>query len=261
MIQKMKKGVMKKGQVTIFIVVAIVIVAAGLLIYFFYPKLQTSLGYDSSNPSDYLQQCLEEEIEEAIEVISPKGGAIDPDLHYLYKGEKIRYLCYTGEYYATCVMQEAFLQGTIENEISEYIKKKSQECLSDLEDSFERKGYSVDLDKGSFNIELLPKRVVASVNGSVSITKAGETQTYSTMNVIVNNNLYEFVAIVNSILNWEARYGDAETTLYMTYYRDLKVEKLKQTEGTTIYILTDRNTEDKFQFASRSVAWPAGYSK
>jgi len=77
--------------------------------------------------------------------------------------------------------------------------------------------------------------------------------------VILNNNLYELVSIVNSILNWEARYGDSETTIYMNYYHDLKVEKKKQSDGSTIYILTDRNTLDKFQFASRSVAWPPGY--
>ena len=47
----------------------------------------------------------------------------------------------------------------------------------------------------------------------------------------------------------------------MNYYHDLKVEKNKQTDGSTIYILTERDTENKFQFASRSVAWPPGISK
>ena len=76
---------------------------------------------------------------------------------------------------------------------------------------------------------------------------------------MLNNNLYELVSITNSILNWESKYGDAETTVYMNYYHDLKVEKMKQSEGTTVYILTDKNNENKFQFASRSVAWPPGY--
>ena len=46
----------------------------------------------------------------------------------------------------------------------------------------------------------------------------------------------------------------------MNYYRDLKVEKLKQSEGTTVYILTDLNNNKKFQFASRSMAWKPGLS-
>ena len=92
----------------------------------------------------------------------------------------------------------------------------------------------------------------------MSLTK-GDASNYDAFRVVVDNNLYELVSIANSILNWEASYGDAETTTYMNYYHDLKVEKKKQSDGSTVYILTDRNTEEKFQFASRSVAWPPGY--
>ena len=86
----------------------------------------------------------------------------------------------------------------------------------------------------------------------------GDTETYDKLGVSIKNNLYELVSISNSILSMEIKYGDAETTIYMDYYHDLKVEKKKQTNGTTIYIITNRNTGNKFQFASRSVAWPPG---
>ena len=76
---------------------------------------------------------------------------------------------------------------------------------------------------------------------------------------MLDNNLYELASIAESIVEWEATYGDSETTTYMNYYHDLKVEKKKQTDGTTIYIVTNRDTRNKFQFASRSVAWPPGY--
>ena len=75
----------------------------------------------------------------------------------------------------------------------------------------------------------------------------------------MNNNIYELTSIAESILNWEAQYGDVETMTYMSFYKDLKVEKYKQTDGSKIYILTNRNTGDKFQFATRSYAFPAGY--
>jgi hypothetical protein len=60
-------------------------------------------------------------------------------------------------------------------------------------------------------------------------------------------------------LSWEALHGSVETTTYMTYYKDLKVEKHEQLDGSTIYILTDRNTGNKFQFASRSNAGSPGF--
>ena len=64
--------------------------------------------------------------------------------------------------------------------------------------------------------------------------------------------------ISSSILNWEARYGDSETMNYMIYYPSIKVEKKKQGDGSTVYIITDRLDLDKFMFASRSMALPAG---
>ena len=44
----------------------------------------------------------------------------------------------------------------------------------------------------------------------------------------------------------------------MLYYPSIKVEKKKQSEGTTIYILTDRDSSEEFMFAVRSFAIPPG---
>jgi hypothetical protein len=68
-------------------------------------------------------------------------------------------------------------------------------------------------------------------------------------------------SIANSILNLETTYCDSETTLYMALYHNLKVEKILRDSGTKVYIITDRDTGNKFQFASRSQVWPAGYAK
>jgi hypothetical protein len=91
------------------------------------------------------------------------------------------------------------------------------------------------------------------------LNKGEESINYDSIRVVVDSNIYELVSIANSILNWEATYGDSETTTYMNYYHDLKVEKLKQGEGTTVYILSNRDSGEKFQFASRSVVFPPGY--
>ena len=106
-------------------------------------------------------------------------------------------------------------------------------------------------------MELLPQRVFVSFEKDLTLTK-GDAERCDKIDVVIDNNLYELVSISNSILNMETKYGDSETTIYMNYYHNLKVEKKKQSDGTTIYILTHRDTGNKFQFASRSVAWPPG---
>jgi len=258
-----KLGDNKRGQVTIFIIVAIVIIALGILIYMFYPQVKSILGFEPETPSAFIQICLEEEIENTVEKLSLQGGSINPEHYIVYDNEKIEYLCYTNKNVGevanpTCVMQQAMLKEHIESEIENDIEVEVEDCFDDLEESYKKQGYSVDLRKGGTGIELAPKRIVATFDNSLTLTKEG-SETYGPFRVVVDNNLYELVSITNSILNWEARYGKAESTVYMNYYHDLKVEPKLQSDGTTVYILTDRNTGNKFQFASRSVAWPPGY--
>ena len=128
-----------------------------------------------------------------------------------------------------------------------------------MRDSYIKQGYTVDLTSGNKTVELLPKRIVATFNYSLTLTKGDNTQKYNSFVVLLNNNLYELVAIANSILQWESTYGHADVTTYMTYYHDLKVEDTSLSDGR-VYILTDRNIGNKFQFAVRSQVWPAGYA-
>ena len=99
-----------------------------------------------------------------------------------------------------------------------------------------------------------------SFNYTFALRKGDESTTVPNFNVMLNNNLYQLVAIANSIIAFETTFGDSETTFYMNYYKDIKVEKLKESDGTKVYILTDRTNNKKFQFASRSMAWKPGYS-
>ena len=249
----------KKGQVTLFIILGIVIIAAAVLIFIFFPDIQSTLGFAEESPNQFLQRCIEDKIVESVNLVSLQGGSITPGNHYLYQNNRIEYLCYTNENFVPCVMQEPFLQQHIEDEIKGNIESDFQACLSDFDSTFRGRGFNVQREAGDFRVELLPNLIITTFDGSVSLTKGEDTQRFESIRVVVNNNIYELVSVVNSILNWEATYGDAETTTYMNYYRDLKVEKLKQGDGSKVYILSDRNSDEKFQFATRSVVFPPGY--
>jgi len=249
----------KRGQITIFIIIAIVIVVVGILIYTFYPEIKAGFGLGLKNPQEFIQSCIENEIEDNVEKLSLQGGSLDPAHYIMYNNDKIEYICYTGEYYKTCIVQQPMLKEHVESEIKNEIDDDVEACFDSMEKSYQKRGYDVSLKKGEKDVELLPKRIVATFNYSLTLTKGEDSEKHDSFRVVMNNNLYELISIANSILEWEATHGDAETTVYMNYYHDLKVEKKKQSDGTTIYIITDRNTENKFQFASRSVAWPPGY--
>lgn len=248
----------KKGQITLFIILSIFIVGIGVAIYMFYPQIQTTLGVGAKSPTEFVQLCLEKEIQENIQIISAQGGSINPEHYFLYNNEKLEYLCYTDENYEPCVMQQPFLRQHIEEELEKSISQLSQECFEELQNSYERQGYDVRISLGDTNIRLFPERIVANFNHTLTLSRE-DSQRYKDFSIVVNNNIYELVSIAISILNFESKYGDSETTAYMNFYHDLKVEKKKQSDGTTVYILTNRDSEDKFQFATRSYIWPSGY--
>jgi len=255
---KHKKMKFKRGQVTIFVIIAVLIIALVVLAFLVYPKIKTSFSFDDKNPSAYLEECLKGKAQTALNEIALRGGSLNPELNYSYNGEKISYICYTDQYYLPCVVQQPMLREHMQEEIKNAINSDAKECFDNLQKKFEGKGYSVQVKGKELRIEILPKKIEIFFNGSLIVTKESST-TFNNPGFDLKSNMYDLVSIANSILSWETKYGDSETTVYMTYYPNIKVEKKLQSEGTTVYILTERNTKEKLQFASRSVAWPPGF--
>ncbi len=248
----------KKGQVTIFIIIAVLVVAFGVLIYMLAPGIRTGITGETKNPEQFIQTCLEDEIKDAVERLSIRGGSIEPEHYFTYNNIDIEYLCYTNENLALCVVQQPLLKQHVESEIKDEINDEVISCFDALRENYEDSGYVVVLQPGFTNVELLPKRIVTSFTHVLTLTK-GETETHDAFRIVLNNNLYELTSIANSIIEWETTYGDADPRLYMTYYPDLKVEKNPRDDGTSIYVLTDRNSGNKFQFTSRSLVQPIGF--
>jgi hypothetical protein len=256
---KRGKGWSNRGQVTIFIIIAIIIVAIGFLLYSFYPQIKSTIGAQEKSPPQYIQSCIESDMQNAVTKLSLQGGSIAPENYINYYNNNVEYLCYTKEFYRPCVVQQPMLKQHIESEINNAISNNVDSCFNSMKDSYQKQGYGVSITTGYKKVELLPKKIVATFNYTVTLTK-GSTQRYDSFSVILDNNLFELTSIANSIIEWETTYGDVDITTYMSYYPDLKVEKKPLGDGGRVYILTNRDTGDKFQFASRSQVWPAGYA-
>ncbi len=248
-----KKGLNKKGQVTIFIIIAIVIVAVLLILFF--PRIKILISGPVA--PDYVKQCTEDSVREVLGKVEVQGGSLNPENFILYEGNKVEYVCYTNEYYKRCTMQKPFLKQDIESEITNYIEPKVRTCINELKAQLENRGSQVSLGSINVKTEIIPNSVLITINAPMTVTKSG-TEKYEKFKVDISSKLYDLLMISSSIANYEARYGDSDSMTYMLYYPDIKVEKNKLDEGK-VYILTDKTTNEKFIFASRSLAWPAGY--
>ncbi|MFA7707537.1 MAG: hypothetical protein WCX73_01175 [Candidatus Pacearchaeota archaeon] len=251
------KGINKKGQITIFIILALAIVVILVLLYT--GKTNLTAIFSPTTPIDQIKECVQEPIQEAVDILRLQGGSLDPSLYYIYQGSKIEYLCYTEEYYKTCIMQKPLLKQSVEQQIKSYSEQRIKNCISSVKANLERKGYQVTMNNPQISVSLLTGNILVDIITDITITKE-QTESYKSIKVDMPSNLYEQVMLASSISNWEATYGDAETMNYMIYYPSLKLEKKKQGDGTKIYIITNRDSKEKFMFASKSLVLPVGIS-
>jgi hypothetical protein len=251
-----KKEINKKGQLAIFIILAIAIVI--ILLFLFVGRDRLFSVFVPESPINQIKKCAQEPVQEAVDILKVQGGSLEPELYYLYQGNKVEYLCYVNGYYQDCIMQKPLLKQSIEKEIREYAEPRIKDCMYSIKTSLENKGYYVIMDIKEISFSLVPNNIIIDIDTDLSISKES-TESYKSIKTDISSKLYDMIMLASSISNWEARYGDAETMTYMMYYPSLKLEKKKQGDGTTIYILTNRNNpEDKFIFASRSLVLPSG---
>lgn len=252
-----KKEVNKRGQVAIFIIVALVIVSV-ILVIFLYPRISPIISGGELNPQTYLSECIQPEIDSSVSLLAKQGGYANPDGFIVYKNQKLKYLCYTSEFYKPCVVQQPMLKPHFESELNSLLAPKAAQCIKNLQAEYEQRGYTVSISKTESKTEIIPGKIRVNFITPMTITKE-TSNSFTGFNIEINSGMYELLAIASSIVDFESTLGDSETTLYLQYYPNLKIEKTKLSEGSKIYILSDVISGESFTFASRSLAWPAGY--
>jgi molybdopterin converting factor small subunit len=250
----------RRGQVTIFVIIGIVIVVAAVAVFYLYPDILSPST--SSSPTGRIQDCLEDEIEDNVEEISLNGGSLNPELYATYYRESKKYtpeyLCYTNEYYKPCVTQQPLLKAHVEEEIKNSISAEVKKCFDNLESDYKKEGYTVSLNRNDYAVDLILGKVRVVFDYDLTLTK-GSTNNYNEIIVNVDSGLQRLVNIASKILSWEAQYGDADISGHMASNYWLRAEKRKLADGSKIYILEDKESKEKFMFASRSVVWAPGY--
>lgn len=244
----------KRGQVTIFIFLAILIVGA-ILVYIFY--LQPNfISQNSANLK--IDSCVSDLLEENVKELVKTAGLINPTFTYQYAGKEVPYLCYTNEYYQTCTVQTPFPEKTFEDNLAKLTQEGISFCYSDSLDDLRRKGYEISEKVPDFILELQPEKIITSFDGDVTITKEA-SQTIGKLEVETPSRIYNQLMIATSILQQEVQFGDSDVTYIMQLYPEYLIDKMKQSDGTTIYTITDKQTKMEYQFASKSLPWPPGY--
>jgi hypothetical protein len=213
----------KKGQVTIFIILGVIIIIAVLIVlYINQSRVQPTTGRESL--VETVKRCTQDSIEEGTILIGNQGGSINPTNYYPYQGHKVEYLCFIEENYKRCVVQKPVLKRSVELELTSFLQPRVEDCLEAVKESLEKRDFQVSMKKPEITVDIVPGNVIVNSEVDLVINK-GKTETYKSIKTSIRSKLYDLVMIASSIMAWEARFGDSESLSYMMYYPDLRVEK------------------------------------
>ncbi len=265
----MEKRVVKRGQVTIFIIIALVIIGAVILFFAFtdvgrdvVDNVISITGGGEFNVKEDIENCVlnDEEINSKIAVILKNGGEKEPEFFYLHKDIPHKYLCYSANYYEACVNQQPLLLQFVEKEIEKSIEPSIIDCVQKSEDKLKDRGYELSSSKSDVSTDIVQGNINIKINHPLIIRKGDSVQRFdSGFEIKKPSQAYQLLSLSTSIIEFEIRYGDSDPVAYMSIYPRTKVEKLKMADGTTLYKVSDRETMEEFNFATRSYALPAGY--
>jgi len=246
----------KKAQVTIFIILALIIIVAIVLIFILMKKPEIQVA-DIENPQAYIEGCVKELTQEAINVLSEQGGDINPQGSVMFRGRNITYLCYTSGSYKSCTMQRPMLIEHIEKEIADYINPKVDNCFRNLKKELEKKNYEIQMGDMNLKTNLKPGHVIVNIKRRFIMTKREKTQSFDNFKMDLVHPIYDLSKIAMEIANQESQYCNFDVLGFMIIYPQYDINKFR-TEGDTIYSIREIKSNQKFVFAIRSCVMPAG---
>jgi len=200
----------KLGQVTIFIIVAIVIVL-GIVAYFMLRTgVESSLSVEVQPVYDYYLSCLEETSREGIHLLGEQGGRIEiPDFEpgsaYMpfssqldFFGQPIPYWMYVSG--NNLLREDVPLKSEMEQELEDYVSERLYDC--DFS-NFEMAGFDVYVEGDSVSAKIKDLNVDLNVNTKLTIYYENQSAIVSGHEVSVDSKLGKFYDMALDVYNFE----------------------------------------------------------
>jgi hypothetical protein len=236
----------KRGQITVFVIIAILIVL-GILVYFF---IRSNTGADNTRGDteisetnglyQALQECIELDFDSSLILIGLQGGYITvPENHVKGDINKISYGYYNEENVLNTIPE-------IGEEINNFLESTANNCIdeNEYEDLEIIKGNiksSATIVDGSVKLDLIFPVKIEKADKKVSLTEAYEYE--------IDSNLFDLIDTSNKIIS---NIQENPDTIDLTFMTNLNYDVviLPIDDDTSIYVIND--DDYIFQFGVRT---------
>ena len=251
----------KRGQITVFIILGIIIVAIIGITYFVLNQRAEELTkkeakFDESKLQPlkvYVEDCIKQEGNKVLELLGKQGGDVDSGLYQYYYDNKISYLCYTDSFNA-CNNRRPNLINHMENEIKNYMETNLRKCINLNE--VKKAGFKVEAgNEFKVSVSIGRLNTIINLDYPITITKGNTIVKENRFTNTFDVPLGRLAEVVNYGIDEEITAGEFYTVPYMLRHQgEIEIQKQEIRDGNRIYILNLRNDPYIFQYAVRSYA-------
>ena len=229
----------KKGQVTLFIIIAILIIVAALVYFIFSSDSSLKIGKISSNEVYvYVQNCLESISEGSVLEVGQGGGYFERPEFSTSNG--ITY------YYGKNGEFHFFLKEDLEKEVSLAIKENLKKCVGNFE-SFEDYD-EIDYRNISVESEILNNKIKIMVNYHIQLVKGEDVLILEYFEYEFSSRLGFIYGVVDKIVYEEPLKKGICLSCNFDYAfeNNLNIDYLDYGETTIIFVIKDNEVEGKY---------------
>lgn len=253
----------KKGQVTVWVVLGVVLIGAIILFFTLGGERKITEIWepgqvDFVNAPSFMQACTEKAVLETVDVMLPQGGFVVNRNYVLFNKTNVEFLCKTLTYYEPCINQHPMLMQEMEEEIRSYIFPKVEGCFNSLKEEIEKGGGSVNFGDLEIEVDLREDRIFVNLIKKIDIEKKDTARNYDRIEIVVDSPAYNLARIAIEIASQEAKNCYFEPFGYSIAYPRYDVSRYVMSEPVNVYTIYDKKTERYMLIAIRSCAIPPG---
>ena len=204
----------KIGQMTIFVIVAIVIVVGIVLFFLFRGGIERGgISQELAPVFDYYSSCIKTELENALSIAGSQGGRVNiaeyiPGSEYAPFSNQLNFLGVPVEYWyyisGNGVIKENVPGiGEIEKDLENYLSERLNECDFSI---LEEQGFIVEnKDVREVNVRIDDNQVRMIVKSDLSVSKEEDSAVRREHEVVVDNKFGEYYNLAIEIYNKEKK--------------------------------------------------------
>lgn len=209
----------KRGQITIYAIVGVIILAAVVLLLVVRNKVYLgganieNLEKEFPQIQSHVQDCLQEIGKKYVAIIGKQGGYLttNPGVFREYKGEKINYLCYNIEGKPEC-RNRGLRLSDIQLALEKVMIQDLNRCL-DI-DQFDKSGLEIKRAEVKLSADIGEDKVIFNVDLPIKIIKGDVEARRDKFSAEINYPLGRLYNSVKDIVDSEAVYGNIDTLTY-----------------------------------------------